>query len=91
MLHLRSSRSAFLPLGALAIAAALSACGQNNQPSAMGSANVSVQALSAGSQVTVTISGPALYAPQPVTLSPQGSGGSYGALISSLPVGSNYV
>ncbi|MGB8298573.1 MAG: metallophosphoesterase, partial [Polyangia bacterium] len=42
-------------------------------------------------QVTVTISGPALYAPQPVTLSPQGSGGSYGALISSLPVGSNYV
>ena len=93
MLHLRSSRSAFLPLGALAIAAALSACGQNNQPSAMGSANVSVQALSAVplGAVTVTISGPALYAPKPVTLSPQGSGGSYGALISSLPVGSNYV
>ena len=92
MLHLRSSRSAFLPLGALAIAAALSACGQNNQPSAMGSADVSVQALSAVplSQVTVTISGPSLYAPKPVTLSPQGSGGSYGALISSLPVGSNY-
>jgi len=92
MLHLRSSRSALLPVGALAVAAALSACGQNHQPSAgTGSANVSVQALSAGSQVTVTISGPALYAPQPVTLSPQGSGGSYGALISSLPVGSNYV
>jgi hypothetical protein len=92
MLHLRSSRSAFLPLGALAIAAALSACGQNNQPSAMGSANVSVQALSAVplGAVTVTISGPALYAPKPVILSPQGSGGSYGALISSLPVGSNY-
>jgi hypothetical protein len=92
MLHLRSSRSALLPLGALAIAAALSACGQNNQPSAMGSANVSVQALSAVplGQVTVTISGPALYAPKPVILSPQGSGGSYGALISSLPVGSNY-
>jgi Calcineurin-like phosphoesterase len=92
MLHLRSSRSTLLPVGALAIAAALSACGQNNQPSvSTGSASVSVQALSAGSQVTVTISGPALYAPQPVTLSPQGSGGSYGALISSLPVGSNYV
>ena len=92
MLHLRSSRSAFLPLGALALAAALSACGQNNQPSAVGSANVSVQALSAVplGLVTVTISGPALYAPKPVTLSPQGSGGSYGALISSLPVGSNY-
>ncbi len=92
MLHLRSSRSAFLPLGALAIAAALSACGQNNQPSAMGSADVSVQALSAVplGPVTVTISGPALYAPKPVTLSPQGSGGSYGALISSLPAGSNY-
>jgi hypothetical protein len=58
----------------------------------MGSANVSVQALSAVplGQVTVTISGPALYAPKPVILSPQGSGGSYGALISSLPVGSNY-
>ena len=94
MLHLRSSRSALLPVGALAIAAALSACGQNSQPSAStGSANVRVQALSAGtfSQVTVTISGPALYAPKPVTLSPQGSGGSYGALISSLPVGGNYV
>jgi len=92
MLHLRSSRSAFLPFGALAVAAALSACGQNNQPSATGSANVSVQALSAVplGAVTVTISGPALYAPKPVTLSPQGSGGSYGALISSLPVGSNY-
>jgi hypothetical protein len=81
-----------LPLGALAIAAAISACGQNNQPSATGSADVSVQALSAVplGAVTVTISGPALYAPKPVTLSPQGSGGSYGALISSLPVGSNY-
>jgi len=92
MLHLRSSRSAFLPLGALAVAAALSACGQNNQPSATGSADVSVQALSTVplGQVTVTISGPSLYAPKPVTLSPQGSGGSYGALISSLPVGSNY-
>ncbi len=91
MLHLRSSRSAFLPLGALAIAAALSACGQNNQPSATGSANVSVQALTVPlGAVTVTISGPALYAPKPVTLSPQGSGDSYGALISSLPVGSNY-
>jgi hypothetical protein len=81
-----------LPLGALAVAAALSACGQNNQPSATGSADVSVQALSTVplGQVTVTISGPSLYAPKPVTLSPQGSGGSYGALISSLPVGSNY-
>jgi hypothetical protein len=58
----------------------------------MGSADVSVQALSAVplGPVTVTISGPALYAPKPVTLSPQGSGGSYGALISSLPAGSNY-
>jgi len=93
MLHLRSSRSALLPLGALAIATMLSACGQDKQPSATGSADVSVQALSAVSlgQVTVTISGPALYAPKPVTLSAQGSGGSYGALISSLPVGSNYV
>jgi hypothetical protein len=81
-----------LPLGALAIAAALSACGQNNQPSATGSADVSVQSLSTVplGQVTVTISGPSLYAPKPVILSPQGSGGSYGALISSLPVGSNY-
>jgi len=94
MLHLRSSRSALLPVGALAVAAALSACGQNHQPSAStGSADVRVQALSTVplGQVTVTISGPALYAPKPVTLSPLGSGGSYGALISSLPVGSNYV
>jgi hypothetical protein len=72
----------------------LSACGHDNRPSAeTGSADVSVQALSAVplGQVTVTISGPALFTPKPVTLSPQGSGGSYGALISSLPVGSNYV
>jgi len=94
MLHLRSSRSALLPLGAFAIATMLSACGHDNRPSAeTGSADVSVQALSAVplGQVTVTISGPALFTPKPVTLSPQGSGGSYGALISSLPVGSNYV
>ena len=94
MLHLRTPRSALLPLGAFAIATMLSACGHDNRPSAeTGSADVSVQALSAVplGQVTVTISGPALYAPKPVTLSPQGSGGSYGALISSLPVGSNYV
>lgn len=94
MLHLRASRSALLPLGAFALATILSACGQDNQPSAeTGSADVSVQALSAVplGQVTVTISGPALFTPKPVALSPQGSGGSYGALISSLPVGSNYV
>ena len=93
MLHVRSRRSAFLPLAAFTIATACSACGRNNQPSAgTGSADVSVHALSALplGQVTVTISGPSLYTPKAVTLSPQGSGGSYGALISSLPVGSNY-
>jgi hypothetical protein len=93
MLQLRSHRSALLPLGALAIAAALSACGQDNQPSvSTGSAEVSVQPLSSVplGQVTVTITGPALPNPKPVILSAQGSGGSYGALISSLPVGSNY-
>ena len=93
MLQLRSHRSALLPLGALAIAAALAACGQDNQPSAnTGSAEVSVQPLSSVplSQVTVTITGPSLPNPKPVILSAQGSGGGYGALISSLPVGSNY-
>jgi len=93
MLHLRSHRSAWLPLGALAIAAAFAACGQDHQPSvSTGSADVSVQALSSVplSQVTVTITGPALPNPKPVILSPQASGGGYGALISSLPVGSNY-
>jgi len=94
MLNICPARSALLPLGAFAIATMLSACGHDNRPSAeTGSADVSVQALSAVplGQVTVTISGPALFTPKPVTLSPQGSGGSYGALISSLPVGSNYV
>jgi len=43
MLHLRSSRSALLPLGAFAIATMLSACGHDNRPSAeTGSADVSV-------------------------------------------------
>jgi Calcineurin-like phosphoesterase len=94
MLHLRSARSALLPLGAFVIATALSACGQNNHPSAgTGSADVSVQALSGVplGQVTVAISGPPLYTPKAATLSPQGVGGGYGALISSLPVGSNYL
>jgi hypothetical protein len=93
MLHLRSSGSAWLPIRALAIATALSACGQNNQSStATGSADVSVQALGGATlgQVTLTIYGPALPAPKPVILSALGSSGSFGALISSLPVGSNY-
>jgi len=93
MLHLRSPRSALLPLGALAIAAALSACGQDNHPSAgTGSADVSVQSLSAVplGRVTLTIYGPSLLQPKPVDLSAQGSSGTFGALISSLPVGSNY-
>jgi hypothetical protein len=93
MLHLRSRHSTLLPLGALAIAMALSACGQNAQPSVNGSADLSVHMLGGvtPSQVSVTISGGALSAPKSVTLSPQGTTGNYGALISSLPVGSNYL
>jgi hypothetical protein len=96
MLHLRSARSAFLLLGALFFASTLSACGQDNHPSAVagsGSANVSVQALGAVplGQVTLAISGPPLSTPRSVTLSPQGSGGTYGAMVSTLPVGSNYL
>ena len=94
MLNICPARSALLPLGALVIATALSACGRDSHPSAgTGSADVSVQALGAVplGQVTLAISGPPLSTPKAVTLSPQGSGGTYGALISSLPVGSNYL
>ena len=94
MLHLLTSRSAWLPLGAFVIATGLSACGHDNHPSAStGAADVSVQALSAVplGQVTLAISGPPLSTPRSQILSPQGSSGTYGALISSLPVGSNYL
>ena len=93
MLNICPARSALLPLGAFVIATTLSACGQDNHPAATtGSADVSVQALGAVplGQVTLAISGPPLSTPRPVPLSPQGSGGTFGALISSLPVGSNY-
>ena len=76
---------------------AFAACGGGEDPKAnpkaTGSANLSVHMLSAivPDRVTVAVSGPTLPSPQPVTLSAQGSTGTYGALISSLPVGGNYV
>ena len=76
---------------------AFAACGGGEDPKAnpkaTGSANLSVHMLSAivPDRVTVAVSGPTLPSPQPVTLSAQGSTGTYGALISSLPVGGSYV
>ena len=75
---------------------ALSACG--GSPGApeiatgTGSADISMHALGALnlSTVVATVSGPALPATRTVTLSARGTSGTWGGLIGSLPVGSNY-
>ena len=80
---------------ALAALLALAACGQPNQSgeAATGSAELDVHQLAALniSSVAVSVSGPALPAPKSVALSARGDTGTWGALIGSLPVGSNYV
>lgn len=86
---------ALLGKGALAALLALSACGQPNQSSegATGSAELDVHQLAALniSSVAVSVSGPALSAPKTISLSARGDTGTWGALIGSLPVGSNYL
>jgi hypothetical protein len=77
---------------------ALSACGggaaapESATASASGSADITMHSLGALnlSSVVATVTGPALHAPFTVTLSARGSSGTWGALIGSLPVGSNY-
>ena len=83
-------------LGSVTLAAlfALAACnGQRQEQQNAGSADLTVHALGAlsATNVTATVSGPALPAPKTVSLFAQGSTGNWGALIGSLPVGSNYV
>lgn len=84
-----------LPLAALSALMALSAC-KDEQPAMLGGADLTVHALGAlevGS-VVATVSGPALTAPRSVPLFERGSAGSadtWGGVIGSLPVGSNYV
>jgi len=90
----RPSLSSMLPLGAFAVAAVLAGCGNNAASTGnTGSADISVHELAAlnPSSVVATVSGPALPAPKTFSLSARGSSGTWGALIGSLPVGSNYV
>jgi hypothetical protein len=75
---------------------ALAACNgdsQGNSSQLTGGADLSVHQLAAlnPSSVVATVSGPALPAPKTFSLSARGSSGTWGALIGSLPVGSNYV
>ena len=90
--HRRPSLSSLLPLGAFAATALLAGCGSNPTTST-GGADISMHALGAldVQNVVATVSGPALPAPKSVALSARGSSGTWGALIGSLPVGSNYV
>jgi len=74
---------------------ALSACGgpsSSDQVTTTGSADISMHALGALnlSSVVATVSGPALPVPKTLNLSARGSSGTWGGLIGSLPVGSNY-
>jgi hypothetical protein len=89
--HSRPSFSSLLPLGAFAAAALLAGCANN--PASTGGADISMHALGAldVQSVVATVSGPALPAPKSIQLSARGSTGTWGALIGSLPVGSNYV
>jgi hypothetical protein len=70
----------------------LSAC-TGGTAGGTGSADLGVHELGGldVSRVIGTVSGPALPAPLSVQLSARGSNGTWGALIGSLPVGSNYV
>jgi len=89
----RTAFSSLLPLGAIAAAAILAGCGNNNSTATgTGSADLSVHDLAAisASSVVATVSGPALPAPKTFSLSARGSSGTWGALIGALPVGSNY-
>ena len=90
---IRIARTPFLlPMGALAAVFTLSACkGDQQQP--IGSADLTVRALGALniSSVVATVSGPSLPAPKSFSLSARGSAGTWGAVIGSLPVGSNYI
>ena len=79
-------------MGVLAALIALSSCKDKQQPT-LGGADLTVHALGAldvGS-VVATVSGPSLPAPRSVSLYARGSAGTWGGVIGSLPVGSNYV
>jgi hypothetical protein len=74
---------------------ALSACGgpsSSDQATTTGSADITMHSLGALnlSSVVATVSGPALPTPKTLNLSARGSSGTWGGLIGSLPVGSNY-
>src|SRR5450631_345966 len=73
---------------------ALSACGggQSTIGTATGSADLTMHSLGALnlSSVVATISGPALPVPRTIPLSARAGAGTWGGLIGSLPVGSNY-
>jgi len=91
--HRKLSLAQLLPLGVFTTLAVIASCGQGQDSANSGSADLTVKVLSAVdvASVTAIISSPTLAAPQTVTLSLRDGGASFGALIGSLPVGSNYV
>jgi len=79
-------------MGALAALMALLACRGEQQPT-LGGADLTVHSLGAldVSSVVATVSGPSLPTPRSLSLFARGSAGTWGGVIGSLPVGSNYV
>src|ERR1700690_4389807 len=91
--HIRNLRTLSLfPMGALAALMALSACKGEQQPT-VGGADLTVRALGAldVSSVVASVSGPSLPAARSFSLYARGGAGTWGGVIGSLPVGSNYV
>ena len=88
----KSARFHLLPLETFAALALLAGCGPNASPDKTGGADLTVKALSAADvvSVTTTVSGPALATPRTVTLTARNVG-TWGALIGTLPVGTNYL
>ena len=88
--HPRTPLFFWLPLAAVALAGLFSGCGGDQRST--GGADLTVRALSFAdvTQVTATVTGPALPAPRNVMLTARQQG-SWGATLGNLPVGSNYV
>jgi hypothetical protein len=90
--HKRSLQTrVLLAIGALAALLTFSACKGEQQQT--GGADLTVRSLGAlsVSSVVATVSGPGLPAPRSLSLSARGGANTWGGVIGSLPVGSNYV
>ena len=86
-------RIALLSVGSIATLATLSDCSREQDHAQVGGADITVHTLGALGigNVVATVSGPSLPAPKTFQLFARGNDGTWGGMIGSLPVGSNYV